>query len=154
MTSAVNKYNELDLPVKTHLLFKFVGTKEQVKHDARCVQICVSTNPSFFAGPSLVLCPAFVTMTSQTSKITSDFGGSGFEWSADEAAKTKLWMARKTALWAANALRPSCVALITDVCVPMSKFPEAISRTKEDIRASGMVAPIVGHAGDGASGTL
>ena len=86
----------------------------------------------------------------QALQVSQAHGGSRFEWSVDEEAKTRVWMARKTALWAANSLRPSCVALITDVCVPMSKFPEAISKTKQDIKASGLVAPIVGHAGDGA----
>jgi D-lactate dehydrogenase (cytochrome) len=38
---------------------------------------------------------------------------------------------------------------VTDVCVPISRLAEAVTATKEDIERSGIVAPIVGHVGDG-----
>jgi len=47
------------------------------------------------------------------------------------------------------ALRPGCKGVSTDVCVPISRLPEIIVETKEDIIASNLVAPIVGHVGDG-----
>jgi D-lactate dehydrogenase (cytochrome) len=38
---------------------------------------------------------------------------------------------------------------VTDVCVPISRLAECVTETKRDIERSGLVAPIVGHAGDG-----
>ena len=38
---------------------------------------------------------------------------------------------------------------MTDVCVPISRLAECVTATKQDIRRTGLVAPIVGHAGDG-----
>jgi D-lactate dehydrogenase (cytochrome) len=37
----------------------------------------------------------------------------------------------------------------TDVCVPISRLAEAIAAARADIEACGLVAPIVGHVGDG-----
>jgi D-lactate dehydrogenase (cytochrome) len=39
--------------------------------------------------------------------------------------------------------------MITDVCVPISRLAECLLQTRADIAASGLVAPIVGHVGDG-----
>jgi len=37
----------------------------------------------------------------------------------------------------------------TDACVPISKLAETIAETKRDLDESGLIAPIVGHVGDG-----
>jgi D-lactate dehydrogenase (cytochrome) len=47
------------------------------------------------------------------------------------------------------ALRPGCRGVTTDVCVPISRLAECILETKKDIEASFLLAPIVGHVGDG-----
>ena len=39
--------------------------------------------------------------------------------------------------------------LATDVCVPISRLADCVAETEADIAESGLVAPIVGHAGDG-----
>jgi D-lactate dehydrogenase (cytochrome) len=39
--------------------------------------------------------------------------------------------------------------LATDVCVPVSRLAECVSETVKDIETHGLVAPIVGHVGDG-----
>jgi FAD/FMN-containing dehydrogenases len=46
-------------------------------------------------------------------------------------------------------LRPGAQGCVTDVCVPISHLAECILETKEDIAQSGLIAPIVGHVGDG-----
>lgn len=63
--------------------------------------------------------------------------------------RNRLWRARHEAYYAALALRPGSVAWATDVCVPISRLAECINETCADIAASGMLAPIVGHVGDG-----
>lgn len=47
-------------------------------------------------------------------------------------------------------MRPDAKVWTTDVCVPISRFPECVAATQRDIEASSLQAPIVGHAGDGA----
>ena len=61
----------------------------------------------------------------------------------------KLWQARHDAYWASQTLRPGARGLSTDVCVPISRLADCIAETEADIAAMGLVAPIVGHVGDG-----
>ena len=35
------------------------------------------------------------------------------------------------------------------MCVPISRLAECVTETQRDIAAAGLVAPIVGHVGDG-----
>ena len=37
----------------------------------------------------------------------------------------------------------------TDVCVPISRLAECVTETQRDIAESKLIAPIVGHVGDG-----
>lgn len=82
-------------------------------------------------------------------KIAGEFGGSGFRWAEKTEDRSALWQARHDALYAALALRPGAVAWSTDVCVPISRLADCIADTRADIAVSGLLAPIVGHVGDG-----
>jgi D-lactate dehydrogenase (cytochrome) len=46
-------------------------------------------------------------------------------------------------------LRPGARGFSTDVCVPISRLAECVVETRRDIDEMGLVAPIVGHVGDG-----
>jgi D-lactate dehydrogenase (cytochrome) len=81
--------------------------------------------------------------------IADSHGGQGFAWAADESERRALWRARHRAYDAARALRPGTRGFTTDACVPISRLAECIAETKRDVDASGLVAPIVGHVGDG-----
>ena len=81
--------------------------------------------------------------------IAADFGGADFKWATKSEDRTALWEARHKAYYAALALRPGAKGWPTDVCVPISRLAECILETKKDIAASGMLAPLVGHVGDG-----
>jgi D-lactate dehydrogenase (cytochrome) len=63
--------------------------------------------------------------------------------------RARLWKARHAALPAARALRPGCVAWVTDVCVPISALAPTIALAQSAIAHEGMIAPILGHVGDG-----
>ena len=52
-------------------------------------------------------------------------------------------------LLSAFGLRPGAKAVATDVCVPISRLAECVVATQEDIARCRLVAPIVGHVGDG-----
>ena len=82
-------------------------------------------------------------------EIAEEFGGGPFEWATRAEERTRLWQARHDAFWSALALRPGGAALSTDVCVPISRLAECVVATQQDIAATGLVAPIVGHVGDG-----
>jgi D-lactate dehydrogenase (cytochrome) len=85
----------------------------------------------------------------QAQDLAGGCNGSGFRWATDPAERSKLWQARHDALWACLALKPGHKGIATDAIVPISRLNEAILGAKEDIAASGLTAPIVGHVGDG-----
>ena len=85
----------------------------------------------------------------QAEDIALSCNGQGFQWATSAAERNKLWQARHDALWAALALKPGHKGIATDAIVPISRLNEAILGAKEDIAASGLTAPIVGHVGDG-----
>lgn len=81
--------------------------------------------------------------------IARDFGGSDFDWSTKPEDRTRLWQARHDVFWALCSYRAGAKVVVTDVCVPISRLAECVSETKRDIESCGIVAPIVGHVGDG-----
>jgi len=83
------------------------------------------------------------------NEIIREFGGSDFQWTANTEDRTKLWQARHDAYWAARALRPGTDAIVTDACVPISRLADCVEATLEDIESNNLMAPIVGHVGDG-----
>lgn len=87
--------------------------------------------------------------SAQFSDIVEECGGSAFRWTSDAQERARLWKARHDAYWASKALAPHLDALSTDVCVPISLFAECVTATQQDIIDNAMLAPIVGHAGDG-----
>ena len=104
--------------------------------------------------PSLFLefhgSPAAVKLQSEAfGEVAQDCGAGGFVWSANPEERAKIWKARHNVYWSAKALRPGANAIATDVCVPISRLAECVTATEEDIAEHGLVAPIVGHAGDG-----
>ncbi|HEV2507567.1 MAG TPA: FAD-linked oxidase C-terminal domain-containing protein [Mesorhizobium sp.] len=81
--------------------------------------------------------------------IAEENGGGPFLWTAIAEERSKLWKARHDAYWASLTLRPGAKGLSTDVCVPISRLAECVAETEVDIAEMGLIAPIVGHAGDG-----
>jgi D-lactate dehydrogenase (cytochrome) len=125
MIRGVNAHSALAIPEQPTLFLEFHGSAAGVAEQAGAAQ-----------------------------EIAQDHGGSGFQWSTRAEDRAKLWTARDNTLYAGLGLRPGAKALITDVCVPISRLAECLSETKRDIAASGLIAPIVGHVGDGNFHTL
>jgi len=82
-------------------------------------------------------------------EIAREFDSGPFEWATEPEHRTRLWRARHDVFWANASFRPPARVVVTDVCVPISRLAECVTETKQDIERSGLVAPIVGHAGDG-----
>jgi D-lactate dehydrogenase (cytochrome) len=85
-----------------------------------------------------------------TESITKDFGGSNFQFTAGEEERKALWAARHNLYYASINLRKGASdAVLTDACVPLSKFAQIIAATVNDVERLGVVGPCFGHAGDG-----
>src|SRR3954470_22218584 len=117
---AVNRHFDLQLAVGPTLLLEFHGTPDDTAVQARDV-----------------------------GEIAAAHGAKGFDWAADEAQRRALWHARHGAYESARALKPGARGFTTDACVPISNLARCIRETKADLDASGLLAPIVGHVGDG-----
>jgi D-lactate dehydrogenase (cytochrome) len=114
------RYSKLDLPVEPVLWMEFHGTEHSVAEQSGMVQ-----------------------------KIAADRGGTHFAWATQPEDRRQLWQARHDAYYAWKASRPGAEFWSTDVCVPISRLAECITKTQNDIAASFLPAGIVGHAGDG-----
>ena len=76
-------------------------------------------------------------------------GASKFNWSSKQEERTKLWKARHNLHWSILKTKPGFANIDTDVCVPISKFPQMVEATHDLIRRYNLDAPLMGHAGDG-----
>ena len=117
---AVNGYSEASFPALPHLLVEFHGTEAGVAEQAE----------TFGA-------------------IAAEHGGRGFDWARQAEDRNRLWKMRHEAYLAILASRPGARAIVTDVCVPISRLAEAVAETQADIDASPIPGPILGHVGDG-----
>jgi D-lactate dehydrogenase (cytochrome) len=82
-------------------------------------------------------------------EIAQELGGGPSAWTTKPEERTKLWQARHDAYHAVVQLRPGARPLATDVCVPISRLAECVAGTQADIAEMKLIAPIVGHVGDG-----
>nr|WP_272211729.1 FAD-linked oxidase C-terminal domain-containing protein [Marinicella sp. W31]MDC2877623.1 FAD-linked oxidase C-terminal domain-containing protein [Marinicella sp. W31] len=117
---ACNAYSNLDFPEMPLLLLEFHGSEAAV-----------------------------AMQSEQFAEIAADCGGSDFVWTANAEERNRLWKARHSAYWAGRALAPELDGLSTDVCVPISRLADCVRETQEDVAREGILAPCVGHAGDG-----
>ena len=85
----------------------------------------------------------------QMQAITEEFGGSAFEWATKPEDRTRLWKARHAAYYAAKAMFPASRCSPRTRACRFRASPTACSRRKPTRTTTGLVAPIVGHVGDG-----
>ena len=103
------------------LFFKFSGTPSGVKEQIATVQ-----------------------------KLAKGTGSKSFDFARTGEEGEELWSARKESLWSVMAKkREGDHVWTTDVAVPMSRLPDIIEETKEDLTASGLLGTVLGHVGDG-----
>jgi len=72
-----------------------------------------------------------------------------FKYIEDNKERKELWAIRKNCFWHGLALAPNSDAFTTDTCVPISRLADCIKETKRDLENSKIIAPMVGHVGDG-----
>lgn len=85
----------------------------------------------------------------RAQEVAASHGGHTFAWATRQEDRTQLWKARHSAYFAALALRKGCISVVADVCVPISALAANVQAARADIEQAGLVAPIVGHVGDG-----
>ena len=76
-------------------------------------------------------------------------GALRFDWAEERHEKRRLWQARHDAYPAVGTTWPGRTNVVSDVAVPLSMLAQCVTETVEDIEASRLTAPIVGHVGDG-----
>lgn len=117
----MNIYNpDMSLPEKPHLFLEFHGTEAGA-----------SEQVELFEG------------------IAEEYSVSGFAWASKLEERNRLWQARHAAYYAGKSLRKGCEGFVTDCCVPISALAECIAETKRLIAQADLIAPLVGHVGDG-----
>ena len=82
-------------------------------------------------------------------EIAESEGAIRFDWAEKEEDRNRLWKARHDAYFAVKTTWPGRDVFATDVCVPISRLAECVLETEQDIKELGIIAPIVGHVGDG-----
>ncbi len=82
-------------------------------------------------------------------EVADGHGATSFTWTTSPEERARLWEARHNVLYATIASRPGAKAWTSDICVPIAHLAECIVETQADLKASNLVAPLVGHAGDG-----
>ncbi len=117
----MNLYNpDMNLPEKPHLFLEFHGTDSSAKEQVE-----------------------------QFDAVGQEYGMSEFAWASKQEDRDRLWHARHNAYYAGKALRVGAEGFVTDCCVPISALAECIAKTKELIKEAELIAPLVGHVGDG-----
>jgi D-lactate dehydrogenase (cytochrome) len=120
MMRAINLYSALNYAEKPTLFLEFGGSKVELEEQIRKVE-----------------------------EIANEHGLIEFLWEKGEENRKKLWRARTDAAPASVALKEGGKLMSTDVCVPISKLAKCIVDTQVDIAESNILAPILGHVGDG-----
>ncbi|WP_271881173.1 FAD-binding oxidoreductase [Phaeobacter italicus] len=117
---AANAYSGLNLPEVPLLLLEFHGSDAGV-----------------------------VEQTDMFASIAEEFGGFDIAATSTAEERSKLWQARHDMYWACLQLRPGAKGISTDVCVPISRLAECVSAARAKAEDMGLLAPMVGHVGDG-----
>ena len=115
-----NKYSGMNMPELPHLLVEFHGSEIQCKEQS-----------------------------TRFGELVAEFGGSDFKWSTKPEDRNQLWQIRHDAYYSILESQPGATALVTDVCVPISKITECVNFAEKEVRKLGLRAPMVGHLGDG-----
>ncbi len=118
--SAVNTYSNTEFNEVPTLFFEFHGSEQGVQEQTELAQ-----------------------------SIAGENGGSAFQWTTNTEERNRMWRARHDVAYASKLLRPDGRIWSTDVCVPISRLAECIDQTRQDVKETNIMAPIVGHVGDG-----
>jgi D-lactate dehydrogenase (cytochrome) len=118
--AAINAHEGSDLPPVPTLLVEATGTEESVVADLELVRAIVESEGA--------------------TEVVAE---------RDPTARAGLWAARHAAAHATAAAAPGKRHRSTDVCVPLSELASTVALARAEVDRRGLVAGILGHAGDG-----
>ncbi|MBS4196027.1 FAD-binding oxidoreductase [Lederbergia citri] len=116
----VNHFSETDFPEEHSLFIEFHGNQSGNEEDVDFVKA-----------------------------IVEDMGSSHFVFETDSLKRAHLWKARHDLHYAFSHSYPNLSILSTDVCVPISKLPEIVEYTRNQLDTYGLDGGVLGHVGDG-----
>jgi len=116
----INMFKGLELQEVPTLFLEFVGTKTAVSEDVKLAQ-----------------------------EICAGNGCTDYGIAMGREERDRLWEARHHAFYASAAANPGMLALVLDVAVAISKFPELVDHARKVLAKYELGGPILGHAGDG-----
>lgn len=116
----INAYSATDFPSVPTLLFEFRGSRAAVAADLEAA-----------------------------SSLAELEGATAVHQIRDFSEQQRLWEVRHTAALGFMAAHPGRRHMATDVCVPLSCLPDAVSFARTMIDEMGVAGAIVGHVGDG-----
>ncbi len=115
------KYSKLEnIKASPTLFFEFHGSEESNKESIKIVE-----------------------------ELSKNNGGSDFKWADSIEERNKLWKARHDVYYSVKSLGANMKVYSTDICVPISRLVECISWAENEVKKYGLIAPMVGHVGDG-----
>lgn len=117
---AVNEFKGTTYSVVPTLFLEFRGSRQSVQADVEAAR-----------------------------NITEEEGHTAFQFVTEEEDRNRLWEARHSAAYAFNHQHIGYGHMATDVCVPLSKLPEAVTRAKKLLVEMQVKGAIIGHVGDG-----
>ena len=82
-------------------------------------------------------------------ELSKNNNGNEFKWAESTEERNKLWKARHDVYYSVKSLSNNTRVYTTDVCVPISNLVECIKFAEKEIANYGLLAPMVGHVGDG-----
>ncbi|GMA61110.1 hypothetical protein GCM10025859_15500 [Alicyclobacillus fastidiosus] len=117
---AVNAFKRTNYNTVPTLFLEFRGNFDSVQSDVRLAQ-----------------------------EIAVEEGCVDFQFVSDERERNQLWDARHSAAYAFTHQHVGYGHMATDVCVPISKLPESVTRAKRLIEELDIIGCVIGHVGDG-----
>jgi D-lactate dehydrogenase (cytochrome) len=118
--ASINAYSATDFPVGPSLFLEASGSEGAVASDLELVR-----------------------------EIAASEGATEVVAERDPTARSRLWAARHASAYASGAAVPGKKHRPTDICVPLSELAGAVAFARREVERRGLVAGIVGHAGDG-----
>lgn len=120
MMGAVNAYNGTNYTKTPTLFIELSGSAKSVEYDA-----------------------------AMTREMAMEEGCTCFEFEREEEKRNLLWKARHNVAYAFEHQYPGSGLMSTDVCVPLSKLPEAVTWSRARLDELHLRGAMVGHVGDG-----
>jgi D-lactate dehydrogenase (cytochrome) len=118
--ASINAYSGTDFPVGPSLFVEASGSEGAVASDLELVR-----------------------------EIAASEGATDVVAERDPTARSRLWAARHASAYASGAAVPGKKHRPTDICVPLSELAGAVAFARQEVERRGLIAGIVGHAGDG-----